>query len=319
MIKKYNLDCDLRKQDSLYLSFKKSHEKWLKEEANIREKENLPFELIDERNLKKIHPVKNYTLGLKYPGSYGINPFSYCQEMKNLLLEKGVKIYEDSEVHKIEGNTARTRLGSIIAKNILICIDKMKAEFNEEISKKIYHIQSYLAVSEPLSKNEIEALYPKEELMCWDTRIIYMHYRPVAGNRIIIGGSGLWTTYSSENFSSKIIEKFINELKKRVSLLENVKFSYYWAGLADVTQDLQPIVDYDKNNKSIQYALGCAGLPWAAYCGDYIARRIIGKKVEDLSEFTKLGRKFFVPKYLKNILGKRITFALSHLNEYFQT
>src|SRR3989338_3578915 len=156
--------------------------------SNIREKENLPFELIDERNLKKIHPVKNYTLGLKYPGSYGINPFSYCQEMKNLLLEKGVKIYEDSEVHKIEGNTARTRLGSIIAKNILICIDKMKAEFNEEISKKIYHIQSYLAVSEPLSKNEIEALYPKEELMCWDPRIIYMHYRQVAGNRIIIVG-----------------------------------------------------------------------------------------------------------------------------------
>jgi len=197
----------------------------------------------------------------------------------------------------------------------------MKKEFNEAISKKIYHVQTYLAISEPLSKEEMKSLFPKGELMCWDTRILYGHYRPIAGNRIIVGGSTSRATYYPKYLHSpKPIEKFINGLKERFPEIKEVNFTHYWAGLIDITPDLDPLVDYDKYNKSIQYALGCAGLNWAAYCGDYIARRVVDpKNTEDLSEFTRIDRKFLFPKYAQKILGKRITFALSHLKEYFST
>ena len=86
--------------------------------------------------------------------------------------------------------------------------------------------------------------------------------------------------------------------------------------MLDVTKDLVPIVDYDKDNKSIQYAIGCAGLNWAAYCGDYIARRIVSQDdAEDLSEFLKMERKFWVPNKLQGILGKRISFFINHVYE----
>ena len=182
--KKHRFSCDLRKQDTLYLAYRKSHEKWLREEARIRKDSGNPYKIYNQNGLKRIHPAKNYSMGLRYPGSYGINSFAYCQEMKNLLLKEGVKIFEGSEVHKIIGNTAKTHLGSVTAKNILICIDKMKSEFNEDVSKKVYHYQTYLAVSEPLSKKEVKSLFPKGELMCWDTRIIYLHYRLVEGRGV---------------------------------------------------------------------------------------------------------------------------------------
>ena len=53
----------------------------------------LPFKLYNEKSLKKTHPGKGFTMGLKSPGSYGINSFAYTQEMKNLLLKsfKGSK------------------------------------------------------------------------------------------------------------------------------------------------------------------------------------------------------------------------------------
>ncbi len=317
-IKKYGFNCDLRKQDSLYLSFKKSHDHIIKEEAEAEEETGNSYELYDKTTLKKIHPGKGYTRGLKYSsGSYGINSFAYCQEMKNILLKKGVKIYEDSEVDKVEGNTAKTHLGSVTAKNILVCMDKMKTEFNEDFSKKFYHVQSFLAISEPLSNQEMKFLFPKGELMCWDTRIEYAHYRPVAGNRIIVGGSTPWATYYPKYIhSSRIIEKSINELKERFPEIKDVNFTHHWSGLIDVTKDFIPIVDYDKNNRSIQYAMGCAGLNWAAYCGDYIARKVIDPKdAEDLSEFTKMDRKFYFSDNFQRIFGKRITFALSHLKQ----
>ena len=324
--KKYKFNCDLRKQDSLFISIKEAHNEWIKLGAKLKKEMGLKYEFYDEKTIKKIHPGKGYLSGLKYPGSYGINSFAYCQEMKNLLLKKGVKIYEDGEVHKLEGNTAKTRntarthLGSVTAKNILICVDKLKSEIDDDLSKKYYHLQTYLAVSEPMQKAEMKSLFPKEELMCWDTRMIYLHYRPVNGNRIIIGGSSPWAYYYPKYlYNPKVIQKFIDELKERFPEIKDVEFTHYWSGLIDVTKDLMPIVDYDKYNKSIQYAMGCAGLNWAAFCGDYIARRVINpKSTEDLTEFLGMDRKFFLSGYMQRILGKRITFALSHLYEYLK-
>ena len=315
--KKNNFNCDLRKQDSFYFSTKKRDNKHIKEEAEFKDEEELPYELYNKTAIKNVHPGKKYLMGLKYPGSYGINPFSYCIEMKNLLLKKGVKIFEDSEVRKIEGNTAKTHLGSATAENILVCVDKMKTEFDKEVSQKFYHMQTYLAVSEPLSKREIKSIFPKGELMCWDTGLIYIHYRIVEGNRLLIGGSSPWATYYSKYYyKPRIIESFINRLKSNFPELKDVEFPYYWSGMLDVTKNLVPIVDYDRNNKSIQYAMGCAGLNWAAYCGDYAARRVLNPKgTEDLSEFLGANRRFFTSEGFQSVFGKKISFAISHLKQ----
>ncbi len=315
--KKYHFDCDLRKQDSFYFSTKRGHNKFIKEEAEYKEENGMSYKLYNKTSIKSVHPGKNYIYGLRYPGSYGINSFAYCQEMKNLLLSKGVKIYEDSEVHKMEGNTAKTHLGSVKAKNIIICVDKLKSEIDEELSKKHYHLQTYLAVSEPLSKEEMKTIFPNGELMCWNTKLIYIHYRAVAGNRLIVGGSTPWATYLSKyNYSPKIIQPFIDSLKTNFPIIKNLEFTHYWSGMLDVTKDLVPVADYDKKNKSIQYAMGCAGLNWAAYSGDYLARRVLNpNSTEDLSEFLGANRKFFVSERFQDIFGKKVSFALSHLKQ----
>lgn len=320
IVKKYKFNCDFRKQDSIYLSIKNKHNKQIMEEMETRKDMKMPYELLDEKGLKKVHPGRGYTIGLKYPGSYGINSFAYTQEMKNVLLKKGVRIFEDSEAEKIEGNTVKTHLGSVTADNIVICMDKMKKEFNEEISKNFYHVQTYVAVSEPLNDEEMKTLFPNGELMCWDTRWNYMHYRPVKGNRILIGGSSNLTLYAPKYYNSPAtINSFIKELKWRFPTIKDIHFTHYWSGLIDVTKDLTPIADYDKNNKSIQYAMGCAGLPWAAFCGDYLARRIINPKgTKDLSEFLGMHRKFFLSHRFQKFFGKIITFSLSHLRELYR-
>lgn len=317
IIKKSNFDCDFRKQDSLYFSTIKNHNKKIEDEAETRKEAGLPYEFLDKEKLKKVHPGKNYFVGLKYPSSYGINSFAYTQEMKNLLLKKGVKIYENSEVHKVEGTKAITHLGSVKAKKIIICMDKLKKEFDEDVSKKIYHFQTYLAISESLSKEEMKAIYPQEELMCWDTRWNYAHYRPVLGNRLLVGGSSTLTAYSPKYYlSPRIVQKYIDNLKENFPIIKNLQFTNYWAGLIDLTKDFVPMVDTDQKNKSITYVMGCAGLNWAAYCGDFVARKLLNpKNTEDFSEFIGINRKFFFSDSFQKIFGKRITFALSHMNE----
>ena len=239
--------------------------------------------------------------------------------MKDLLLRKGVKIYEGTEVDGIEGNLVKTSLGSVRAKHILICIDKMKSEFNSELSKHFYHIQTHIAVSEPLSKKAMNAIFPLKEIMCWDSSITYSYYRPIEDNRLVLGGARYTTSYSkSITHEPEAIMAIINELRDRFPVLKQFHFPHYWSGLIDVTRDLTPIADYDPKNKSIQYAMGCAGLPWAAFCGDYLARRVIDpKSTEDLSDILGIHRKHFLPLFFQSLFGKRVTFGLSHLKQLF--
>jgi len=317
-IRKHKFNCDFRVQDTLFFSAKKSHDDDILEEADAKEEENLPHNILKKRKLMKIHPGKYYRMALTYPGSYGINAYAYCQEMKNLIIKKGVKIYEGSEVQKINGNTAITHLGSVKAKNIIICVDKMRKELDEDFEKKYYHIQAYIAISEPLKDEEMKSLFPKKELMCWDASWDYVYYRPVEGNRLMVGGSSAMTAYmSGYYYSPKVINRFIEELKRNFPKIKDIEFTHYWAGLIDATKDLVPIADYDPKNKSIQYSLGCAGLNWAAFCGDYLARRVIDKKnTEDLTEFLGAKRKFWISDNLQRFLGKRISFSLSHLKHF---
>ncbi|MBI4116175.1 FAD-binding oxidoreductase [Candidatus Pacearchaeota archaeon] len=319
-IKKYKFKCDFRKQDSLLISAKESHNKKIFEEARAKKAANLPHKILNKAELKKIHPGKNYLMGLRYPGSYGIDSFAYCREMKNLLVKKGVKIYEGSEVKKINGNTAITRFGSAKARDIIICVDKLRDEIGGDFSKKYYHLQTYIAISEPLNREEMKSIFPNGELMCWDTNWDYAYYRPVFENRILVGGSSAMTAYmKKERHSPEVINYFIGDLKSNFPKIKNVKFTHYWAGLIDVTKDLVPIADYEPKNKSIQYALGCAGLNWAAYCGDYLARRAVNpKNTRDLSEFLGANRKFFISDKVQSILGKKISFFISHLRHFLK-
>ncbi len=313
--KKYKFNCDLQKQDSLYLAVSKSHAEYIKEEAQAYRKLGFPFTFYDAKKIRSIHPGKGYFGGLSYSGTYGINSLVYVQELKNLLVKKGVRVYEGSEVHNITGNKAKTHLGSVKANNIIVCIDKMTTEFDRDFSKKYYHIQSYLAISEPLSKTEIKDVFPKKKFMCWDTRHIYTHYRMMGNDRLLIGGGSFLTTYYPKYYNSPfVINMVINDFKKRFSTLKDVKFSQYWNGLIDVTKDLTPIVDFDPKNKNVQYVLGCPGLPFAAFCGDYAAKRILNTHQKEYAKHLRYDREFFISDTLQMILGKPVSFLISHIH-----
>ncbi|MBI1866508.1 MAG: FAD-binding oxidoreductase, partial [Candidatus Staskawiczbacteria bacterium] len=274
-IKKHDIKCDLLKQDSLFVGLGQKGSQEVQEEAYARKKLNLPFTLYHKEELKKINTGREYTLGIQYSDTYGINPLLYAQELKKILLTLGVKIYESTEVTEIKGHTAKTHLGSVTAENIIICIDKMKPSFSR-VAKQTYHAQTFLSISEPLEKKDIKDMFPITDVMCWDSKLVYTYYRLTGDNRLLVGGGSALTTFSSMDVTPpKIIERVIGGLKKQFPILNHVEFIQYWPGRIDTTKDLIPIVDFDSQMPHVQYVLGCVGLPWAAFCGDYAARRLL--------------------------------------------
>jgi len=316
---KYHIDCDLEVQDSLFVGLGKKGRDAVQEEVIAHKKMKRAYQFYDEKQLQKIMATDAYTAGIRTGETYGINMMLYCYGLKEVLLKKGVRMYEQSAVEKFVKNTAYTSRGSVRAKHIIVCVDKMKKRLSP-VAKKAYHAQTFLAVSKPLTKEHVAALFPDGKVMVWDNKLIYTYFRLTKDNRLLVGGGSVLTTYDPWFFESPIIIKqVIRSVQKKFSpLLDTLEFECYWPGLIDITKDIMPMVDYDPENKAIQYVLGNPGLPWAAFCGTYAAEKVLGG-AHDWSKYLRMDRKFFVTDGVQCILGKIPSFALNNVySKYLQ-
>lgn len=311
-ITKYHIPCDFIKQDSLFVGIGNSGKSAVHDEAAARKLLRFPFARYDKEKIRAINLGEGYTGGIQYGGTYGINPLLYCQGLKDVLLKKGVKIFESTEVASIKDATAKTHLGEVKAKHIILCIDKINKNFTFA-EEKTYYAQTFLSISEPLDNDDITNIFPQKNVMCWDSTLVYSYYRLTGDKRLLLGGGSALTTFLPADVTSpRIIQGVINNFKKRFPPLKHVEFIQYWPGRIDTTKDLIPIVDFDPTDSRVQYVLGCVGLPWAAFCGYYAARRLLDKSFcHRYCTYLALNRKYFVPLWMQHFFGKGLAFSLN--------
>lgn len=103
--------------------------------------------------------------------------------MKTVLLERGVQVYESSEVTRLHDHTVTTHLGSVTADKVIFCVDKAQPELTR-YSKNIYHAQTFLSVSEPLEDQDVKEIFPNEPMQCWESDLVYTYFR-LTGDRIL--------------------------------------------------------------------------------------------------------------------------------------
>src|SRR3954470_699245 len=105
-IQKHNVECGLLKQDSLFLGLGKGGMEAVKSEEQCRKDVGFNDQKVyDEQALKGIIGAKGYTGGIRYGGTYGINPMACLQGFKNLLVDNGMQIYESTAMKPLPGYT----------------------------------------------------------------------------------------------------------------------------------------------------------------------------------------------------------------------
>lgn len=321
-IRRCEIACDLLRQDSMFLANGPSAAAAVREEVEARNRLGYPWIGYTGETLPSVLGSAAYACGVRYPETYAINPLRFAQGMKRILLEGGVTIYEGSEVRQIRDHTLDTHLGTVTAEEIVCCADKLKPEL-ARYARNIYHAQTFMAVSEPLEDQDIARLFPDEPLQCWDTDLVYTYYRLTGDQRLLVGGGSALTTFSLQYVTSpRIIGTVIERFKKQFPFLRHVDFAQYWPGLIDTTRDLLPTVLKDPDRPWIHFVLGCVGLPWAAFCGDFVARHVLRDPNCDddcYYRYFTVNRGFLLPLWLTRIIGKPLIFAINNAwAKYYQ-
>ncbi|MCC6600652.1 MAG: FAD-binding oxidoreductase [Crocinitomicaceae bacterium] len=314
-IHRYQISCDFQIQDSLFLGIGKGGWRDIQEEMKSRKALGFDQILYNETDIQSVIGSKGYSGGVRYKDTYGIDALLYCQGMKKLLVRNDIDIYESSEVISVSDHCARTHLGSVTAEQIIFCADKIEPSLSR-YADNIYHAQTFLSISEPLNEMMVKSIFPEDKFQCWDSTLVYSYFRLTGDNRILLGGGSMLTTFSKNDVnSSKVIDMVIRNFKNTFPQLKGLRFIQYWPGRIDSTRDLLPTILKDPAAPWLHFVLGCVGLPWATFCGDFAARHSVQTDQQDdhhYYEYFRADRHFFVPLWMEKIISKQLVFSINN-------
>jgi gamma-glutamylputrescine oxidase len=321
-VRRHAIQCDLIPQDSLFVGKGRAGRRAVQEELAARERLGYRQTSYPADRIPTVLGSRGYSAGVRYPGTYGINALRYAQGVKRVLLERGVRIFESTEARRIEGHTVHAHLGSVTAEQIIVCVDKPSRAFTP-FAGNVFHAQTFLSISEPLEERHAQRLFPDAPLQCWDSDLVYTYWRLTGDRRLLVGGGSALTTFALHAVTTpRVIGRVIRRFKKRFPYLRDLEFIQYWPGLIDTTRDLFPTVLRDPQAPWVHYVLGCVGLPWAAFCGDFAARHALGTERERDQRYYRYfapDRPFLVPLGAERVVGKPLVFSINNAwAKYYQ-
>jgi gamma-glutamylputrescine oxidase len=309
------IDCDLQRQDSLYLGKGKGGVSAVREEEDSRRGLGYESQVYYGDEVRSVIGSEGYTAGVRYKDTYGIDGLRYAQGLKGVLIDNGVDVYESSRVLSFSGHTAKTHMGSVTADDVIFCADKLGPDLSP-YSWNVYHEQTFLTITEPLSPAEQDSMFPQGPFQCWDSDLIYSYYRLTGTKRLLLGGGSLLTTYAkNDSTTSDVIDGVIGGFRRMFPRMNKVRFIQFWMGRIDMTRDLLPTVLREPESPWVHRILGCVGLPWATFCGDFAARQVLAKKEtgdEKYYSYFNVGRRFLIPLWAEKIIGKRLAFPINN-------
>lgn len=310
-ISEHRIECDAQRQDALFVAATASGAKTISGEHASRTAAGYDSTHVSRGGLHDIIGSKAYFGGLRFEKTFGIDGYRCCLGLRDALRDKGVRIFEQSPVTRVLDHRIETTSGAVRANHVVVCSDRFLPELGLA-RKEIYHVQTFLAVTQPLGSADVQRMFPSGPLMVWDTGLIYKYFRLTGDQRLLIGGGTLLSTYARQerHRPETAVRHFRKYLAHHFPHL-TVTFDACWPGLIGITKDFAPVVGRHPRFASVRFGGGAAGLPWAAALGNYLAEKIT-KRRTDLDSLMAADRKFPIGPGLQGIIRTPPAFALSH-------
>lgn len=305
-----SIECDYLPCDSLYVATGSHGRSAAEEEHELRRRLGLPSTWYSDKAVAALLGGGRFEGGMRYGGTFAITAHRYAVGLRDRLRAKGVRIYERSGVESAGQSHVSTARGSVRCEQVFFCADRDLAHVGG-VRAAAYHAQTFLAATDPLPASRLEKLFPHDDLLVWDTDLIYHYFRRTADGRFLLGGGLLRKTYAPASEPGVILDDFRTYLRERLPAMADVAFSHVWSGLIGVTKDLLPVAGRDEAQPSHYYAGCAAGIPWSVLA----ARCAVEMALDGGSAFQRFfdpHRPFTDLDVLQPLFRKPATFALSH-------
>ncbi len=290
------IDCDFDRGGGLLLAYKPSHFDYLHEMRDqlATKFDDHRYRLIEPGDLGEEIGSNAFHGGLLNETGTGLDPAKFTYGLARVAAKYGVLLVENAEARRIErttkGFTIFTPRGQTRSQEVLIATNGYTDFLVPKIRNGVILGGGYCCVTEPLTEEVFQSLSPKGRGF-FDTRFFLNYFRPIAGNRLLLGG---WKTLVRDKNPETIGRKLHSRILEIFPQLKGVEISHTWTGQFAFTFDMLPHIG---KIDGIQYALGGNGHGVGAmsYLGHEAARLMTSQLERSFFADIKHPRYFFAP------------------------
>lgn len=260
LIRDEGIDCNFQRVGKLKMAAKPAHyDKLVRSHALMVQGADPDARLVARADMGAEVGTDRYFGGLIFPRSAQMHMGKYVHGLATAAARHGARVYDNSPVtgiKRLNGQAHRltTPRGSVNAGQVLLATGTSAVGPLSWFRRRIVPVGAFLIVTEPLSKDQLDALVPGRR-NATDTRNFVSYFRVTPDNRLLFGGRARFagSNASSDVKSGAILRRSMIEI---FPSLANTRIDYCWGGMVDMTADRLPRAG---EREGLFYSMGYSG------------------------------------------------------------
>lgn len=274
-----SIDCDFARAGKLNLACKPAHyDRLARTHELLADRLEYETELVPRARLHTEIGSDYYHGGLADPKGAGLHVGKFVHGLAGAAVRNGATVHERAPVtglRRLDGTRHRvtTARGTVEASQVLLATNGYTGSPFGWFRRRIVPIGSFIVVTEPLSKEQIDELMPTRR-MASDSKNLLYYFRITPDQRLLFGGRARFAMSNprSDRKSGDILRRGISRVFPQ---LASCRIDYLWGGLVGMTLDQLPHAGV---RDGLYYSMGYSGhgVQMSTYMGHQMAQLMDG-------------------------------------------
>lgn len=231
------------------------------------------LESLDRSGIRRLIGSTEYVGGEIDRDAGHLHPLNYVIGLAQAAAKAGVRIHEQSEVHRVEPGqrpVVRTSSGHVDCATVILAGNGYLGQLSPKVSAKVMPINNFIVATEPLGEAARDLL--SEPVAVADTRFVVNYWRLSEDNRLLFGGG--------ESYGYRfpdIIRTVSKPMLQVYPQLAKTRIDYAWGGTLAITVNRMPC--FTRPGQNILSASGYSGhgVAMATLAGKLMAEATAGQ------------------------------------------
>ena len=268
-------------------------------------------QLLSKKDLQAMSGFDHWCGGILYKSAGSLNPKAYNEGLSEVAASRGIKIFENSYVKKIEEKNNKVYLSVnnkvVNAKKLILATNALTGNLHPLVSKSFMKINIYQGVTYQLPDELRKYILPSNSVIT-DTSPVQIAFRWTPDNRILTGGVLRLGIGKRLNLAKYVFRKRLENIFAPISKNYNIPPNFFniefvWSGPIALTNTGMPKIIKISNLTSAIISCNGRGVALGTSIGKlygrYLTNNISLKNRNLIDSITCLPSKYFMGNLLK--------------------
>lgn len=272
----HNIDCDYQ-QGIVHADHKQRYTATTREYVD-KLRQDYQYDQIEFASLKRTADILGtdvYYSSSIDKGAGHLHPLKYALGLARAAESAGAKIFESTEVRKIEQHdpvSVYTKQGVITSQFLILACNGYLGELDSEVAKRVMPINNFIIATEPLPTSLSREII-RGNMAVADSRFVVNYYRKSLDNRLLFGGRESYG-YQFPGDIKGFVRKAMVDIYPQ---LRSTRIDYGWGGTLAITMNRLPQVTALSANTYSASGYSGHGVGLATLSGRLLAETLCGE------------------------------------------